>query len=220
MPYPPEHREQTRRRILRSARELFNRHGFTQVKIDDVMKHAGLTRGGFYSYFDKKSDLYAEAVGLALAETPWSRWDGVDVDFDARDAAEQLIVAYLSRQHADDVDGSCPMVTVPGDVARSDRIVRAAFEKVFTSMAGLFEETLRHDRRPNKTRALAIASLCVGAMVVARSVQSDKLATSIREAAKATALALGGWEAKPRGKAGRRPRGTRTLHRARKTNVS
>jgi AcrR family transcriptional regulator len=210
MPYPPEHRERTRRRILRSARELFNRHGFTQVKIDDVMKHAGLTRGGFYSYFDKKSELYAEAVGLALAETPWSRWDGVDVDFSAEDAARQLIVAYLSRQHAEDVDGSCPMVTVPGDVARSDRVVRGAFEKVFTSMADLFDETLRRERRADRTRALAIASLCVGAMVVARSVQSDKLSTSIREAAKATALALGRWEETPPGKAARRPKGTRT----------
>jgi TetR/AcrR family transcriptional regulator, transcriptional repressor for nem operon len=151
VPYPPEHRERTRRRIVSAARELFNRHGFTQVSIDDVMKQAGLTRGGFYSYFNKKSELYAEAVGLALAETPWSRWDGVSVDFSARDAARQLITAYLSRQHANDVGGSCPMVTLPGDVARSDRTVRKAFENVFASMAGLFEETLTSGPGPRSS---------------------------------------------------------------------
>ena len=44
------------------------------------MEHAGLTRGGFYSYFRTKSELYAEAVAHALAVTPWSRRDGVTVD--------------------------------------------------------------------------------------------------------------------------------------------
>src|SRR5499425_870457 len=140
MPYPPEHRKETRARIIQSAQALFNRHGFTGVSIDEVMAHAGLTRGGFYSYFRTKSELYAEAVALALAVTPWSRWDGVSVDFTARDAARQVVDAYLSRQHLDDVEGSCPMVTLPGDVARSGTAVKRAFEKVFTAMAGVFEE--------------------------------------------------------------------------------
>jgi len=70
MPYPPEHRERTRARIVRSAMTLFNRHGLESVSIDDVMAHAGLTRGGFYRHFKTKSDLYAEAIALSLAETP------------------------------------------------------------------------------------------------------------------------------------------------------
>src|SRR5712692_9439547 len=120
MPYPREHRDQTRARIVRSARTLFNRRGFEGVKIDDIMAHAGLTRGGFYNYFETKGQLYAEAVTLSLAETPWARWDGVTVDFSAEDAAKQVIHAYLSQQHLDDVDGSCPMVALPSDVARSE----------------------------------------------------------------------------------------------------
>jgi len=186
MPYPPEHRKRTRTNILRSARALFNRHGFAQVKIDDVMKHAGLTHGGFYSYFESKSELYAEAVGLAVWDTPF--------DFSASDAAPRVIITYLSREHAEDLDGTCPMVTLPADVARGgDPLVRAAFEKVFMSMAGLFGRALSREGRPNGKRALAMASICVGAMVVARAVANEELANSIREAAKATALELGGW---------------------------
>ena len=49
MPYPVEHRHLTKERILRSARRLFNRHGFDAVSIDDVMADAGLTRGSFWS---------------------------------------------------------------------------------------------------------------------------------------------------------------------------
>src|SRR5262249_46457047 len=121
--YRPEHREQTRARIVRSAMILFNRHGFDAVSIDDVMAHAGLTRGGFYRHFDAKSDLYAEAISLSLSETPWSRWDGVSVDFSARDAAAQVVRAYLSAQHLEDVDGSCPMVALR---ATSPAAIRAS----------------------------------------------------------------------------------------------
>ena len=193
MPYPPERRQQTRARIIQSAQALFNRHGFTGVSIDEVMEHAGLTRGGFYSYFRTKSELYAEAVALALAVTPWSRWDGVSVDFAARDAARQVVDAYLSREHFGDVEGSCPMVTLPGEVARSGKTVRRAFENVFNSMAGLFEESLKRQGRADRQRALAIAAICVGGMVVARSVESAELADEIRAAARRTALQLGVW---------------------------
>src|SRR5262249_22764078 len=143
MPYRPEHRDKTRARIIQSAQALFNRRGFTGVSIDDVMKHAGLTRGGFYSYFRAKSELYAEAV------TPWSHWAGADGDLAAREVAQQLIDAYLSREHFDDVEGSCPMVTLASDVARSGQVVKRAFERVFVGMTKVFDEALRREGRPS-----------------------------------------------------------------------
>jgi len=193
MPYRPEHRDATRVRILESAQALFNRRGFTEVSIDEIMSRAGLTRGGFYNYFRDKSDLYAEAVEHTLAVTPWSRWERVHVDFAAREAAQQVIEAYLSREHFDDVDGSCPMVSLPSDVARSGPVVKRAFERVFSAMTQVFEEALRREGRPDPRLALAIAGICVGGMVVSRSVDSPDLATSIRDAARRTALELGGW---------------------------
>ena len=68
MSYPAEHRNLTKQKIVRSARQLFNRRGFDTVSIDDVMADAGLTRGSFYSYFESKGDLYAEAVTQILNE--------------------------------------------------------------------------------------------------------------------------------------------------------
>ena len=64
----PHHREQVRQRIIQSALQLFNRHGFTAASIDDIMAGAGMTRGGFYSYFQSKSELYAEAISCFVSE--------------------------------------------------------------------------------------------------------------------------------------------------------
>src|SRR5262245_27914395 len=193
MPYRPDHRQRTRTRIIRSARLLFNRHGFDGASIDDIMRHAGLTRGGFYSYFQTKSDLYAEAVALALAEPPSRRWKGISVDFGAVDAARQVIRGYLSRQHFDDIDGSCPLVALPSDVSRSKPIVKRTYESVFKAMVDLFEDGLRRRGRPDRRRALAIAAMCVGGLAVARSIENPKLGDTLRDAGMTIALGLGGW---------------------------
>jgi AcrR family transcriptional regulator len=196
MPYRPEHRQRTRERIVRSAQVMFNRHGFDSVSIDQIMAHAGLTRGGFYKYFDKKSDLYAEAVGMALREIPVCRLSGVTVDLAAADAARQVIRAYLSREHQESLDVSCPMVTVPSDVARSDTAVKLVFEKVFKALVDLFSMGLRRDGSPPRQRALVMAGICVGGMVVARSLADSNFADSVRGASMAFALKLGGWSAR------------------------
>src|SRR5262249_48913028 len=198
MPYSPEHRQRTRKRIVRSAMVLFNRHGFESVSIDDVMRHAGLTRGGFYRHFETKSALYAEAVSLSLAETPWSRWDGVDVDFSAHDAAAQVVRAYLSRAHLEDVDGSCSMVALPSDVARAPSRVKTAFESRFRARVARFEESVRARGNAARDTALAVAGICVGGMVVSRAVDDSELGDALRRAVMRVALRLGGWSKEAR----------------------
>jgi hypothetical protein len=55
MPYPAGHRDRVRSRIVESARRLFNRAGFDGVSVNAIMADAGLTRGGFYTYFASKT---------------------------------------------------------------------------------------------------------------------------------------------------------------------
>src|SRR5262249_53738171 len=198
MPYRPEHGAKTRARILHGARTLFTRRGFEGVSIDELMASAGLARGAFYSYFQSKSQLYAEAVAQWLAETPWSQWDGISVDFAAADAARQVVRAYLSRQHFEDVDASCPMVALPSDVARSDQMVRKAFEDVFKALVDLVDGSRGGDGPGDRSRALAIAGMCVGGMVVARALDDLGLADALRESTEKVALQIAGWSPRSR----------------------
>jgi TetR/AcrR family transcriptional regulator, transcriptional repressor for nem operon len=62
MPYSPEHKRDTREKIVESARRLFNRRGYSGVSIEEIMSDAGLTHGGFYRHFRGKEELYAAAV--------------------------------------------------------------------------------------------------------------------------------------------------------------
>ena len=120
MPYTATHRTETKKRIIDSARRLFNRHGFESVSITQIMAGAGLTHGGFYSYFKSKSDLYAEVLNCFFTDPEWKNcWEGVHVDLSSTDVGAQVVSAYLSRQHFEDVENSCPW-------SRCPRTLRAA----------------------------------------------------------------------------------------------
>jgi TetR/AcrR family transcriptional repressor of nem operon len=199
MPYPAGHRDEVREKIVRSARKLFNQFGFDNVSVDKIMGDAGLTRGGFYSYFKSKSELYAEVLQCFFTDPNWKNcWEGVYVDMTSGDVGPQIVRAYLSRQHFEDVGNSCPMVALPSDVARSDKSAKGAFENVFRAMTSVLEQCLAKDSGPSRVTAQAIAALCVGGMVVARALDDRALADELRESAMAVALQLGGWE-HPRG---------------------
>jgi TetR/AcrR family transcriptional regulator, transcriptional repressor for nem operon len=193
MPYPAEHRKVTKKRIIASARRLFNRHGFDAVSIDDVMADAGLTRGSFYSYFESKGDLYAKAVTHILDEKQLLSGDGVSIDPRAVSNAAQFIRDYLSLEHFEDIDGSCPLIAVPGDFLRREPRVRQAFETVLKVMIDVFEQALQRDGPAARSRARAIAALCVGGTVLARSIEDRALADELRQAAAGVALSLGRW---------------------------
>jgi len=199
MPYPAGHRNQVRGKIVRSARKLFNQFGFDNVSVDRIMGDAGLTRGGFYSYFKSKSELYAEVLQCFFTDPNWkSRWKGVEVDLASADAGPQIVRAYLSRQHFEDIGNSCPMIALPSDVARSGKSAKGAFQDVFQAMTDVLERNMRGNGASRHGRAQAIAALCVGGMVVARAFEDRALADELREAAMSVALELGGWARKAR----------------------
>src|SRR5215813_11964890 len=165
MTYTPQHKQQTRERIVRSARRLFSRKGFAEVTIDEIMAEAGLTRGGFYRHFATKEELYGEALLQFTCRNPPEDWQRKHVDPCAEGArlARMIVDAYLSQEHLQDRDGSCPMLGLPSDVSRSNNAVKRAFRQVLDDMVSVFVANLRG--RGARDRGLVLAALCVGAMV-------------------------------------------------------
>jgi TetR/AcrR family transcriptional repressor of nem operon len=191
MSYPIGHREATRKKIVESARKLFNRLGFDNVSVKQIMAGAGMTHGSFYVYFKDKSALYSEVLSCFLTDPNWGpRWEGINVDLTAIDSGAQIIRAYLSRQHFDDVENSCPMVALPTDVRRSSPDVKRAFETVFLAMVTLLEKSVSGKGRARREKAQGIAALCIGGLIVSRALRDVAHADALRDACMNVALGL------------------------------
>ena len=169
MPYSLKHKRDTRDKILESARRLFNKRGFSEVSIDEVMENAGLTRGGFYWHFGHKDELYAEAVRRFLCTDAPKPWQPKTSEGTARKPRSQRIVdAYFSRDHFDDRETCCPLIALPSDVMRSSNAVKGAYR-----------------------------ALCIGGIVAPKCVDDPALADGLRRAAHREALRIGGWTHQP-----------------------
>src|ERR1700747_534418 len=182
----PHHREQVRQRIIQSALLMFNRHGFTAASIDDIMAGAGMTRGGFYSYFQSKSELYAEAISCFVS----GKLEDITSSEKASDRAVHLIRDYLSSKHFEQVETNCPLIGLPNDVSRTDQSVREAQESALTVMIETFEKGILAASEPARQLALALPSLCIGGMVLARAIENPSLADELPARTMATRLKM------------------------------
>jgi TetR/AcrR family transcriptional regulator, transcriptional repressor for nem operon len=192
MPYTAEHKARTRARIVESARIMFNRHGFEQVSIDEIMKQAGLTRGGFYNHFGSKDELYAEAVRSFISCNPFAR-QRAEAKGQAPTPpklARLLVELYLSDAIFNDVDQQCPLYALPSDVARAGLQPRAAYTQLVQGMRHVFRAALSSRGKDAERKAHLIVTLCVGGMVLARTTDDPALSRSLRAAARSQALAL------------------------------
>ncbi len=191
MPYPVEHKARTRARIIQKARALFNRHGFESVSIDDVMREAGLTRGGFYHHFRSKDELYAEAVKSFATCNPFAV---KSAELKRRPSAKRLacmlVELYLSDEVLNDVEQHCPLIALPSDVARAGLGPRAAYTQIVQGMLHVFRAAFAPSDRGAEQKARLVINLCVGGMVIARTTDDPELRKSLRAAARSQALAI------------------------------
>ncbi len=78
-----------RQQILRSARDVFAKHGYHAAKIDDIVAAAGVARGTFYLYFEDKRAIFEEIVDRTFARLGMSIVR-VDTEHPTRTVGEQV----------------------------------------------------------------------------------------------------------------------------------
>ena len=100
-----------------------------------------------------------------------------------------MINGYLSTEHLGDLDGQCPLIALPSDISRAGDTVKESYQQLLKAMIGLFERNLE-DNSDNREKALTLATMCVGGMVLARTLPDKILADELRNAARDSALRM------------------------------
>jgi AcrR family transcriptional regulator len=166
MRYHAQHKEETRKRLVESARALTKREGFGPTGVDAMMKSIGLTGGAFYGHFGCKDALFAE---ILLEEIENSRHMLAGDADSPPDQVARCIRRYLSSAHAANPETGCFLPTLGPEVARAGPEVRARVE------AGLKKiERSWSKRLDDPDAGWALIAQCVGALVIARSVESER----------------------------------------------
>jgi TetR/AcrR family transcriptional regulator, transcriptional repressor for nem operon len=170
---------ENRRAIVAAATQLFREHGVEAVGLNELMKHAGFTQGGFYNHFESKAALVAEVLASAMVEgaAEFAKNARAPVD-ESTTALRRYISYYLSRAHRDNIDHGCPVAGFAGDAPRLGAGAQSHFagglDDQMTILAGLIAESgsfaTSGERRTLRERAISLHCEMVGALVLSRSV--------------------------------------------------
>ncbi|MSU48028.1 MAG: TetR/AcrR family transcriptional regulator [Opitutus sp.] len=185
MRYPHAHKETTRRRILDAASQAFRERGVAETGVDEVMRRAGLTHGGFYAHFSDKTELVAEACAAAFDEAV-PNLERIAAAPTAASRVRLLIDSYLGPRHRDNRGSGCFVVAVGADMVRLRGAARAGFTRGFAQHLERLGGALRLDanRQRNRERVTQLMSSLVGALLFARAVddprQSDAMLHAMR----------------------------------------
>lgn len=52
----------TRAQLLEAAQRVFERNGFVEVRVADIVKEAGVAHGTFYTYFNSKEEIFRAVI--------------------------------------------------------------------------------------------------------------------------------------------------------------
>jgi AcrR family transcriptional regulator len=94
--------ERTRETLLDAARREFERSGFLDARVADIVIEAGVSHGTFYTYFDSKGDVFRE-VAERVVDEMYQALDASVSDAKAPDlirAANQVFVEVYQRHAA------------------------------------------------------------------------------------------------------------------------
>src|SRR3954463_13093078 len=108
--------ERNRKQILEVAGRLFRQRGFDGVGVDDLMKAAGFTHGGFYNHFASKAELEAEASAKGVAKAIAMLVESLNDP--RKDGWERFVRGYLSAEHRRESGTGCTLGALAADAAR------------------------------------------------------------------------------------------------------
>jgi TetR/AcrR family transcriptional repressor of nem operon len=191
MRYGPDHKQQTRQKLLSVAARALKRDGLERLAIGGVMTEAGLTHGGFYAHFPSRDALIAEALEANLVEMRGR----VRLNIDGKPPAQGLsdyIDFYVSERHRDRPIEGCIFTALGSEAARLTGPARDVFARghalLAAALAGLIDPAVTDDR---DALAQSMVAEMIGAVILARTTfdktRSDRLLAASRAALKARA---------------------------------
>jgi TetR/AcrR family transcriptional repressor of nem operon len=167
-------------KIVSAAGAGFRLHGIDGIGLEDLMKAAGMTPGGFYNHFASKEDLAITVLHQGFT-------DSLDAlaaireshPRSARAAISDMVDAYVAASHRDHPETGCASAAIVTDAGRHGADAQAEYRRGLEGYFDAITDMLLDRARQTATelapaeareRAIALFSQMVGALVVARAV--------------------------------------------------
>ena len=173
----------TRLRIVSEAASLFHHKGYVSTGLEDILEHAGITKGSFYHHFQSKKEVALAVIHEIVAEQMQRRMITPVVDAPQPMVAIRNVLSCLRREVSTrDLLTGCPINNLASELALQDEEFRGALAKIFSDWERAWTKALRREFKSGRSKdwkdprefSLYLISAIEGAQAMAKAQQSRK----------------------------------------------
>ena len=168
MRYTPEHKIETRQKIVRDASRRVRAEGLNGAGVAAVMRDAGLTHGGFYKHFASKDELLIESLKEGFGEIIATLVRAAE-QAPPRGAWKAIVKTYLHPEMCEHPGHGCPLATLAPELARVDKRMKPQIVAELANYKDRMVPFMPGRRTTDKERAFfVIFSTMMGTIEIAR----------------------------------------------------
>ena len=134
--------EATRQRIVVRTADLLNTQGYLGTPVSEIMRAAGLQKGGIYRHFESRDALTLEAFEFAVARVRNRFLEAVERRQTAKDKLFALFEVARHAPREEAFHGGCPVMNLAVESDDADPKLRNAARRAMRQVIGLFEQII------------------------------------------------------------------------------
>ena len=142
-----------------------------------------MTSGAFYAHFSSKAEAFRRSVEVGLCRLA----EGIQAirKKEGKNWPDALAELYVTDLRTCDLQESCALQSLTGDVFRADERTKAVFAR---GLEDVLIEAVGNEGDPDcRENIIALLALLSGGVSMARAVDNEELAAEIAEAVRSAA---------------------------------
>jgi len=183
---------ETRRRIIESTAELFNKKGFHSTTLNDLTAATKLTKGGIYGNFENKEDIALSVFDYNLAK----RRNGIDTEMDMVKTFKDKILANIDAYYFKDAEsrlsGGCPLQNTAIEADDTHEGLREKAAEGFIDWKNSLSELISKGIENGEFRpgidvdrmAFSLIAIIEGSVLLGRTMRQNKVQTDVLDTAR------------------------------------
>lgn len=180
MRYQPDHKLESREKILAAAGQAFRSRGFGGIGVDGLAKGAHLTSGAFYVHFASKLEAFTETVRVGLEDLR----AGI-AQFrteNGRAWLDHFAAFYMGERRTCDLRQGCALPTLSAEVERVGGDARTVYQEKLLEVVAEVAAGLDGSDAERRSQAWQILAALSGGVTMARTVTDPALSREIAQA--------------------------------------
>ena len=159
-----QRRAQTRKKIIRAAKKLFDKQGFESTSVDQIVKAADVAKGTFYQYYSTKVDVLADLTRDEGAEKTRAVLEAVAGGAQAIPVLEQYIQALCVWFEGHEKIAEALIFSSLKTIGQEENLDQLHYSRRF--LVALFKLAQEHGELRDDVAPGELAKIIGGALIV------------------------------------------------------